>query len=266
MASTTKHRLNMRHIIYILMGITFIVSIYVVLFETVEPAAPPAELFPTGELRIGIDASYPPFAFPTESGLGGMEIDIGHAIGDYLGVSVRFVNIGFDGLYDSLSTNQVDILISQLVVNPLRMSEVFYTRPYFDAGLVLLTNADNPMESMRDLPNHSLAYEFGSDGDNEMRFWQRRIGEFTPQPYELPNYALDAVRLGETDAALVDAITARTYLREHSEWEAQYVYVTNLHYAIAVQIPRGDMLGAIDSALAELMANGTVPQIIDEWM
>lgn len=266
MATTTRRRINLRHVSYALAIITFMVSIYVVLFETVEPTPPPAEVFPTGELRIGIDASYPPFAIPTESGLAGMEIDIGNAIGEHLGVSVRFINIGFDGLYDSLSTNQVDILLSQLIVNPLRMSEVFYTRPYFDAGLVLLTDANAPMESMHDLPNHSLAYEFGSDGDNEMRFWQRRIGEFEPRPYELPQHALDAVRLGEADSALVDAITARTYLREHPDWQATYVYVTNLHYAIAIQIPRGDILGAIDSALAELMANGTIPQIIDRWM
>ena len=56
---------------------------------------------------------------------------------------------------------------------------------------------------------------------------------FSTQPYELPSHALDAVRLDQADAALVDAISARLHFREHN-WQAQTSIVTNNWYPIAV--------------------------------
>ena len=265
MVASTIRRISMWRVIYALAVITFAYSIYVVIFETVK-APESVDLFPHGELRIGVDASNPPFALATETELLGMEIEIGEALGEYLNIPVRFINIGFDGLYDSINANQVDLLLSQLVVNPIRMGEVIYTRPYFDAGLILVSNSNNPIEDMYALPNHSIAYEFGSDADNELRIWSRRIAEFDTHPYELPQFALDAVRLGQADSALVDAITAFIYMSEHPGWNTSFTYVTNIHYAMAVRIDRGHLIGVINNAIAELMADGTIPEIINRWM
>ena len=63
-------------------------------------------------MRIGVDASYPPFAVATADDLFGLDIDLGSALGERLGIPVRFVNMGFDGLYDSLRADQVDVVIS----------------------------------------------------------------------------------------------------------------------------------------------------------
>ncbi|RMF78424.1 MAG: hypothetical protein D6737_14885 [Chloroflexi bacterium] len=227
----------------------------------------PAELFANGEIRIGVDASFPPFAFVNDDELVGIDIDLGRAIGEALGMPVRFVNMGFDGLYDSLKANQVDILISALLVDPLRQDNVLYTRSYFDAGLVLVSNPDNVIEDMGELSGHVLAYEFGSSADSEARRWLRRIHPFEIHPYERPEYAMDAVRLGQADAALVDAISARLYLREYNDtWDAQIHYVTESIFAIATRRDRPDQWRVVNRALQTLFEDGRLDTILNRWL
>jgi ABC-type amino acid transport substrate-binding protein len=240
-------------------------TLLVVRWASVERPAPIREAFPYGELRIGVDASYPPFAVATASDLYGIDIDLGKALGERLGISVRFINMGYDGLYDSLRNDQVDALISALPIDSTRMGEVRYTVPYFNAGLVLVSR-DAELEGMADLGGRSLAYEFGSEADRTARQWLRRIAQFATLPYETPTIALDAARLNVAEAALVDATSARLYLRDHPDWEATYHPVSDVLYAIAVRNTRGATWDAINNALYDLLGEQTVERILKAWL
>ncbi|MFO7323566.1 MAG: ABC transporter substrate-binding protein [Chloroflexota bacterium] len=231
-----------------------------------QPPPTTHDLFPYGELRVGIDASYPPFANTGPDGLYGLEVDLAVALAERLGIPVRFVNLGYDGLYDALRVDQVDVLISMLLIDPARRDDVLYTRPYFNAGLVLVSRADSGINSMDALPGRALAYEFGSPADAEARRWLRRVLPFETRPYELGRYALDAVRLEQADAALVDAITAQLYLNEHPDWDATLHYVTDTWYAAATRADRGPTWEAINQALEALAQDGTLDRIIDRWL
>ncbi len=231
------------------------------------PHRRPLPAFPHGEVRIAIDASYPPFAFVDADGaLAGVDPDIGRAIADHLGLPVRLVNIGIDGLYDALRADQVDLIISSIQPENWRTHEVRYTRSYFNAGLVLVTTTDSPIRAMTDLPGESLAYEFGSTADVAARAWLRRIPAFETRPYELPAHALDAVRLGEASAALVDSITARLYARQHPGWQPTMTHVTDSGYVIAVRLDRRQTFRAVEQTLGELLTSGIIDRIIDDWL
>ena len=135
------------------------------LSAALRPAPDVTEIFPHGEIRVGLDPSRPPFASVNAEGeYIGLEVDLGRALAEQIGLPVRFVGLGFDGLYDALQTDQVDVVIAGL--QPTLATDgntARFTRHYFDAGLVLLSSAG--YESMRDLPGRALAYEFGSPAD-----------------------------------------------------------------------------------------------------
>ncbi len=223
-------------------------------------------LFPYGEMRVGVDASSPPFAVATADDLFGLEIDLARALAAELDIPVRFVNMGYDGLYDSLRADQVDLVIAQLLYDPQLTRSASYTRPYYNAGLVLVSPAARPLRAMADLPGRALAYEFGGEADTEVRRWLRRVLPFDQRPYELPAFALDAVRLGQADAALADATSARLYLREHPGWQAALAPVTDSLYVIATRADRPALAARVDEALARLEADGTLARIIDQWL
>jgi ABC-type amino acid transport substrate-binding protein len=245
-----------------LVGVTFTVR-----WSSIDRPGPPLkELFPYGEMRVGVDASYPPFAVATSDDLFGLDIDLGRALAEQLGIPIRFVNMGFDGLYDSLKADQVDVVISALLIDQSKTGEVRYTRPYYNAGLVLVSDTANPIQTMPDLAGYSLAYEYGSEADIVARRWLRRIAPFETHPYELPEHALESVDSGESTAALVDATSARLYLREHPNWNATYQYVSDSLYSIAVRVDRGRTWDAVNRALQSLFDDGTLEKIIGKWL
>ncbi len=264
MAARSRSAHPIRTLIPVLTVIALVLLLALIRRVTEPPPSAPRDLFPYGELRIGVDASNPPFAAATAEGdLWGLEIDLGRALGEQLDLPVRFVNLGFDGLYDALKTDQVDALIAGVQIDLTRLRDVHYSTPYFNAGLVLVS--DQGLTKMADLPGHSLAYEFGSEADTEARTWLRRVQSFATRPYELPEYALDAARLGDADAALVDAVSARLYLRDHPDWHASVEPVTDALYAIATQSRRPEISAAIDHALQALIDDHTLDEIVERW-
>lgn len=233
--------------------------------QTFSPPKPIEEVFESGTLTIGIDASFPPFAVDDGTSLYGIDIDVGKAIAEYLGLEVRFVNMGFDGLYDSLLNGQVDILISALTLDPSKTDTVIYTRGYFDNGLVLVSQQGSDINYFRDLANRSLALEYGSYAHSRANYWLRRSETYNIRPYELPEIALDAVRLDEAQAALVNTTSLLLYQYNHSDWDYHSSRVNSTFYLIAVRHDRPDAYRWIDHAVAELQTAGHINAIVQQW-
>ncbi len=238
------------------------------MFQAYRSSLPPdkTRAFPANEIVVGVDASVPPFATDDGQSVYGLDIDLAHAIAKKIDLPLRFVNVGFYGLYDALIGNQVDMLISSLRIDPSRMSEVRFTQHYFDNGLVLVTPQDGVVTMMEFMRGQRIAYEYGSSADAEVRQWERRIGQMQHFPYERPQYALDAVRLGHADAALVDATSYRLYRRAHPNWRSQSRYVTHDGYAIALRIDRTDAWKLVNHALTALKESHELDTIIADWL
>src|SRR5262249_21039719 len=158
----------------------------------------------TGVLRVGMDASYPPFSDTPAGTPIGLDVDLANEIGRRLGVKVQIANMGFDGLYYALQTSQVDVLISALSTDPTKLGWVQYTRGYLDAGEVL-SSRDGHYNLMPDLEGHTVAVEYGSAGDEQARLWQRRLHLLKITRFTTPNEAMAAAMNGTADAVLADA-------------------------------------------------------------
>ncbi len=228
---------------------------------------PPARaLFPYGELRVAIDPSNAPFAFPDGAGYSGIEPELARAIGARLGVPVRLVPHGFDGLYDALQTDQADAVLAALVPNPARTGDVTYSAAYFNAGQVLVINGADPPANLEVGFAGRVALAYGTPEQTEAERWLRRVSPFTMLPYETREIALDALRLGQADAALVDAVSAGRYRAAHPDWNVAVLPVTTTPYAAALRIDRPALADVFNRALQSLMADGTLNTILSRYL
>ncbi|MBN1976418.1 MAG: amino acid ABC transporter substrate-binding protein [Anaerolineae bacterium] len=226
----------------------------------------------TGILRVGMDASFPPFEFVSANGtLTGFDVELARELGSALsageGVEVRFIaNLSYDGLYDALALGQVDIVISALVVNPARMGDFAYVS-YFDAGQVLVVRSgETGIGAMADLSGRALAVEFGTRGDQEARKWARRVLDLRVVPYQTAAEAVTALEAGEVDAALVDRVSALAEGVVGGGLTIVGETVVSEPYAVAVRKDDRCLLRAIDEALAEMEANGTMDALVAKWL
>ena len=229
-----------------------------------------ATAFPRGFIVVGVDASLPPFAIDDGEAVSGLDIDLARAIAQSLELPIRFVNISYYGLFDALISAEVDLLVSALRVEAARADDLRYTRHYFDNGLILVRHSAEASASLDDLPDNlqgqKVAFELGSQADARLRQLEDQHGPVTRLPYELPSYALDALRLGQADAAIVDATALRLYQRRFPDWRSEAQYLTRDPYAIAVRRDNREAWQLVDAALATLKENGELARIIAKWL
>ncbi|MFN8458548.1 MAG: transporter substrate-binding domain-containing protein [Anaerolineae bacterium] len=256
-----------------------------------------------GTLRVGLDASFPPFESIDANGeIVGLDVDIAQAVAAELGVKAELVNIGFDGLYDALLARRVDLVISGLPYDPLRTQDVAYTVNYFNAGQVLVTQAgNNTIQSVDDLAGQTVAVEWGSQAEMEIRRLQnppsplgtpaagahseaRKAGvggegETSNTSATPPNIillrqdsaaaALEAMRNGQANAAIVDAPSALT--PSPSEGEGQggglkiVTYLTDEWYAAAIHLQSRELLAAVNGSLTHLEESGEMAKLQAKW-
>lgn len=220
----------------------------------------------TGVLRIGMDTSYPPFSALGADGPYGLDVDIAHEIGRRLGVQVAITPMGIDGLYDALRSNQVEALVSALSFDATRIGTVIYTRAYLDAGQTLVSTGG--IERMEQLEGKSVAVEYGAVGDELARRWVRRLAALDIVHFIEPDEALAAAETGAADAALVDAVSARLYLRAHPDsplrLAAQSVQADP--YVVATAPGSRELAGKINAALEDMAEDGTLAALLEKWL
>jgi len=223
----------------------------------------------TGTLRVGMDASFPPFeSIGPDGAVQGLDVDLARDISRRLDVEAEFVaNLPYDGLYDALTARRVDIVISALVVNPSRTADYAYSRTYFNAGEVIVTRKENGESISADhLEGCSLAVVLGTVGDRSGRRWARRTLDLSLVQYRTPAEALRAVREGETDAALVDHVSAVGGTGEGSGLMIVGDPVSDTLYACAVRHDSVKLLKAVNCALRAIEDDGTLDQLITRWL
>ena len=244
-------------------------SLLLILAACARPDATWDRVRETGILRVGMDASFPPFETITADGtLVGFDVDLARELGRRLGVEVQFVvNLPYDGLYDALAVDRVDAVISALVVNPARMADFACSTPYFDAGQVLVVReGESGIEEMADLGGRTIAVEFGTQGDLEARTWARRLSGLTVAPYQTAAGALAALAAGEADGALVDHVSALAATGAGSRLIIVGEPVVEEPYAVVMRHDSWLLLRAINDALAEMEADGTIEALVERWM
>jgi polar amino acid transport system substrate-binding protein len=187
-----------------------------------------------------------------------------------MGLEASFIYFGYDGLYDALTTHQVDVLISALVIASERTQDVAYTRPYFNAGQILILGVQTDIDQFADLAGKQLAVELGSLGHVEARERQRKMVDLKIRPYNSVSDALSAVEAGDADAALVDGVSGRLYLNELPERNRKLIrlpeVITLEPYAVAVRIEDKRLLEEIDSRLLDLSLSGALDEIISKHL
>lgn len=224
-----------------------------------------------GIIQIGLEASFAPFEMidPGSGQAIGFDVDLAVALGQELGgIRPRFVNVGFDSLYDQLLAGRFDAIISALPVDRVWTEDVRYSLPYFEAGLVMVARADiePTIEATADLSGKRVSVEWGSEADAYGRQLNRRVGGIDLLPRETPQDALEAVREGSADVALVDAVSAYVFIGDARDLTVVGAPLTEVSYAIATRRTSPVLARELDEALARLRAAGTLDELLAKWL
>lgn len=162
-----------------------------------------------GVLRVGIDPGVRPFSFYDRQGWAGLDAAVAREIAARLNLRLEPIPVGYDGLYDALTTQQADVIMSALVADPTKTAEFAYSRPYFDGGLRLVIAGRANAQWLQpgtlvDLRGRCVAVARGSEADRLARWLERRTPRMTRRVVQDDRAALADIRIGSCEGALVE--------------------------------------------------------------
>jgi polar amino acid transport system substrate-binding protein len=226
-----------------------------------------------GVIVVATDASYAPNEFFAEDNttLIGMDIDLGTALGEVLGLEVRFENAPFDSIIPGLESGKFELGMSSFTINPERLQVVDMVS-YFVAGTAWAVPVDNPGDVSPDSAcGKKVAVQKATVqvDDITARSEECQAGgesEITIDQYTLQTDATTAVVSGKDDAMLADSpVVAYAVKQTGGQLELVGDSYDDAPYGIAVPKDDPDFASAVQGALQALMDGDRYVEILDEW-
>lgn len=231
----------------------------------------PDKIRAEGALDVGIDPNYPPMEYLERGEAVGADLDIMKAIGERLGLQVRFAEDAYALLVPGVAAGRFDAAISALSVdeNDLQNANMV---TYFQAGSQL---AVRPPAKKRFGPKNLCGRRVTVlDGSTQYSQLIERSANCVEKQrkaikvitYQAQGPATQAVLDRKAYGTLADSpVIQRAVAQSNGGLVANGRPFEVAPYGIAVAHERKQLAQAIQGALQAMIDDGTYMQILDEW-
>ncbi|MET3455346.1 EAL domain-containing protein [Pseudomonas kilonensis] len=218
------------------------------------------------DLRLGIDASWPPFEFRDDQGrYQGLAADYIEIIRERLAVRLTPVEpASWTAVLEQVVQGKIDLLPG-IMSTPERQNYLAFTRPYLDFPIVILAHRGGAQpHSLKELYGLKIAVVENYAPHELLRNHHPDLNLVA-----LPNVssALQALATDEVDAVVGDLASSVWSLRQ-LKLEGLYVSgETPYRYQLAMAVPRDNkvLVGILDKVLAD-MSPAEVAEIQQKWI
>ena len=100
-------------------------------------------------VRIGVDATYPPFESVNPKGeIVGFEVDYAKALCTKMKLTCTFQNQDWDGVIPALLSDKFDVIFSSMNMTPARAQKVLFSDMYYATSPVWVTSVANKSDDV----------------------------------------------------------------------------------------------------------------------
>lgn len=226
-----------------------------------------------GTLAVGTDATYPPNEFTDTDGttIIGLDIDLGTAIAQKLGLAAQYENSQFSGIIPGIEGARYELGISSFTINEERLATVDMVS-YFSAGTSLAVAAGNPDGITADnLCGRAVGVQAGTvQVDDIAARSQTCVAAGQPEIAVSELQAQTDVTLALTAnrivAMLADSpVVAYAAATTDGAVEAVGEPYDTAPYGIALAKGQDDFAKAVQGAVQALIDDGTYATILEKW-
>jgi polar amino acid transport system substrate-binding protein len=222
----------------------------------------------TKVLRVGLDDTYPPMEYKDEAGnFAGFDIEMSKEIGKRLGVEVQYVPTAWTAIFNGLSADKYDCIISSLSITEDRKKSLDYTRPYISNNQVIAVKIDNStIASEKDLKDKIVAVQMGTTSEEACNEFTKTTPFKDFKKYEAMTEALSELKIGRVDAVVCDLVVGKYFVAK-DKTSYKLVSTTLPLEPIGIGLKKGDteMTQKIDKILGDMISDGTLKNISTKW-
>jgi polar amino acid transport system substrate-binding protein len=224
-------------------------------------------------LKVGAALPDPPFEFMDKNGPSGFDIALIQRIADKLGRAwqlVRYEGADFNGIFAGLDSDAYDCVASGTTITPEREKVADFCAPYAVSGQSLVVDATRHpnVHGIADLQGLVIGVQQGNTSQpvaNQL-VAEHRAARVRVYAYDQIEQALDDLSTGGCDAFMKLAPVMEWFVRDRPKLKVVEVGITRERLGICVRKGNAALRDAIGKAQAELIADGTLPALIRQWL
>ena len=233
--------------------------------EAASTSAAAAELttVEAGKLTMATNATFPPYEMTTDAGtIEGIDVDTAQAIAEKLGLELQIDDMDFDAALLSVQQGKADIAMAGITVTDERMAVMSFSDSYATGIQSVIVPEGSDIASVDDLAGKKIGTQRGTTG---YLYCSDDFGEDAVVAYDNGLTAVQALNNGQVDAVVIDNAPAKEYVAANPG-----LVILDTSYAeedYAIGMAKGSALeDAINAALEELKADGTLQAIVDKYI
>lgn len=214
-------------------------------------------------LTMGTNAAFPPYEYYEGDTVVGIDAEIAQAIAEKLGLTLEIVDMDFNSIITAVQSGKVDVGIAGMTVDPERLENVDFTDSYATGVQVVIVTEDSDIASVDDLEGKLIGTQEGTTG---WSYCSEDYGDDMVIPYTNGATAVQALLDGKVDCVVIDQQPALSFVEANEGLKILETEYAVEDYAIAVSKDNTALRDAINTALNELIEDGTVQGILDKYI
>ncbi len=224
-------------------------------------------------LKVGAAFPDPPFELTTKDGPAGFDITLMQKIAEKLGREwqlVPYKGADFNGIFAGLNDGSYDCVASGTTITPGRQKIADFCPPYVASGQSLVVDVSRHpnVHGTGDLKGLVIGVQQGNTSQPvaEKLVAEHRAARVRVYAYDQIETALDDLSTGGCDAFMKLAPVTAWFVRDRRKLNVVETGITHELLGICVRKGNTALADAIGKAQAALMADGTIPGLIKQWL
>ena len=217
-----------------------------------------------GKLTMSTNAAFPPYEMTTDNGdFEGIDIEVAGAIAKKLGLELQVDDMDFDAALLAAQNGKSDIVMAGVTVTDERQKVMDFSDTYAEGIQSIIVPEDSDIASADDLTGKAIGTQRGTTG---YIYCTDDFGEDNVIAYDDGLTAVQALNNGQVDAVVIDNAPAKSFVEANPGLKILDTAYAQEDYAIGVAKGNTALLDAVNSALEELQADGTLQAIVDKYI
>ena len=217
-----------------------------------------------GKLIMSTNAAFPPYEMTTDSGeFEGIDIETAQAIADKLGLELQIDDMDFDAALLAVQQGKSDMVMAGVTVTDERQNVMDFTDSYATGIQSIIVKEDSDIASVDDLAGKKIGTQRGTTG---YLYCSDDFGDENVVAYDNGLTAVQMLNNGQVDCVVIDNAPAKEFIAANPGLKLLDTAYVEESYAIGIGKGNTELKDAINTALEELKADGTLQAIVDKYI
>lgn len=217
-----------------------------------------------GKLIMSTNAAFPPYEMTTDSGeFEGIDVETAQAIADKLGLELQIDDMDFDAALLAVQQGKADMVMAGVTVTDERQNVMDFTDSYATGIQSIIVKEDSDIASVDDLAGKKIGTQRGTTG---YLYCSDDFGDENVVAYDNGLTAVQMLNNGQVDCVVIDNAPAKEFVAANPGLKLLDTAYVEENYAIGVGKGNTELKDAINTALEELKADGTLQAIVDKYI